>query len=116
MIGGISLKYTDFIKNTVSKLRQTEFEALKKILVGEYIAFAIISEEEITQHNLSEKLCDYFEKLELKMNKSFDKQIESYIKNIDSIVGKKLLKPHRLKRIIQHQLLYLELVNTMRKH
>lgn len=98
MIGGISLKYTDFIKNTVSKLRQTEFEALKKILVGEYITFAIISEEEITQHTLSEKLCDYFEKLELKMNKSFDKQIESYIKDIDSIVGKKIAKTPQTKK------------------
>ena len=39
---------------------------------------------------LSEKICDYFEKLELKTGKSFDKYVESYLKDLDSIIERRI--------------------------
>lgn len=92
------MKYTKFIEETVSEFNQIEFEMVKKMIVGEYISFAFISEKDITQDILSEKLCDYFEKLELKTGKDFDKQIDTYIKDIDSIVGKRIAKTPQIKK------------------
>ena len=67
-------------------LDQENFEAIKKALVGEYLSFSIISDEDISKAVLAEKLCDYFEKLELKTGKDFDKQLDAYIKDLDSIL------------------------------
>ena len=92
------MKDIKFIEDTVSKLNQSEFESLKKMLVGEYISYSFICEDAITKSILAEKLCDYFEKLELKTGMNFDKLIDSYIKNIDSIVGKRVAKTPQAKK------------------
>ncbi len=92
------MEYKDFIEETLYYLDDATFELAKKALVGEYLSFFIIDEESISQEVLSEKICDYFEKLEIKTGKSFDKYIENYIDSIDSIVGPRIAKTPQQKK------------------
>lgn len=92
------MNYCDFVSSTIMSLDEANFELLKKTLVGEYISFSIIEKEDITKNNLAEKLCDYFEKLEIKTGKDFDKQVDAYIKDIDSIVGRRIAKTPQTKK------------------
>ena len=92
------MEYREFVKKTVVPLRANIFEQIKKVLIPEYLSFSVISEESVTSEILSEKICDYFEKLELKTGKSFDKHIESFFKDIESIVEKRIEKTPKPKK------------------
>jgi len=92
------MEYRDLVKTTVLDMDQDIFVMLQKALVGEYLSFSIIDAEEITKEILAEKLCDYFEKLELKTGKAFEKHLDAYIGNIESIVGGKVAKAPQPKK------------------
>ena len=92
------MDYNELIKTTVNTLQPDMYEQIKPVLIPEYLSFSIIPEEEITLGILSEKLCDYFEKLELKTGKSFDKYVESYLKDLDSIVERRIEKTPQPKK------------------
>lgn len=92
------MDYKEFAKSTVNTLRSDMYEQIKTVLIPEYLSFSVISEDEITLGMLSEKLCDYFEKLELKTGKSFDKYVELYLKDIDSIVERRIEKTPQPKK------------------
>ena len=49
------------------KMNQATFAQWKDALVGQYIVFSVIAPEEIDQEIMAEKLCDYFEKAELRV-------------------------------------------------
>lgn len=93
-----NLKYSDFVSATIMSLDQDNFESIKKALIGEYISFSIITDEDISKAVLAEKLCDYFEKLELRTGKNFDRQVDAYIKDIDSIVSRRIAKTPQPKK------------------
>ncbi len=82
----------ELVKSTVMELDANSFDALSKAIVGEFLSFSIIQENEVSKSVLAEKICDYFEKLELHTRKSFEKQIESYMNNLDAIVGRRIAK------------------------
>lgn len=87
------------IKGIVLKMNQATFEQWKDALVGQYITFSVIAPEEIDKEIMAEKLCDYFEKAELKNGKSFEKFIEMYFSNLDSIVAGRVAKaPQQRKK------------------
>lgn len=92
------MDYSEFIKTTVNTLKPDTYDQIKQILIPEYLTFSIIPEEEITLGILSEKLCDYFEKLDLKTGKSFEKYVESYLKDLDSIVERRIEKTPQPKK------------------
>ena len=92
------MDYSEFIKTTVNTLKPDTYDQIKQILIPEYLTFSIIPEEEITLGIVSEKLCDYFEKLDLKTGKSFDKYVESYLKDLDSIVERRIEKTPQPKK------------------
>ena len=92
------MDYSEFVKSTVYSFRSDVFDQIKTVLIPEYLSFSIISEDGITPAILSEKICDYFEKLELKTGKSFDKYVESYLKDLDSIVEKRIAKTPQQKK------------------
>jgi len=95
---GDILNYNDFLTDTIMSIDPATFEMLKKSLVGEYLSFSIIHERDVSQAVLAEKICDYFEKLELKTGKDFAKQIEAYIKDIDSIVSRRIAHTPQAKK------------------
>ena len=92
------MDYREFLKTTVNSLQPDMYEQIKSTLIPEYLSFFIIPEDRITREILSEKLCDYFEKLELKTGKSFDKHVESYLKDLDSIVERRIEKTPQPKK------------------
>ena len=92
------MEYIDFVIETIGSLENDKFEMLKKALIGEYLSFSIIREDKVSKEELSEKVCDYFEKMVLKSGKNFDKLIESYTKGIDYVVSNKIAKPTQSKK------------------
>lgn len=92
------MTYKDFVEAAICNLSQHVFEELKQLLLGEYISFSIIDHEEVTVDILAEKVCDYFGTLEIKTGKSFDKHIESYLNDLDSIVGPHIAKTPQAKK------------------
>ena len=83
------MEYIDFVVETIGSLEIDKFEMLKKALIGE---------DKVSKEELSEKVCDYFEKMILKSGKDFDKLIESYTKGIDYVVSNKIAKPTQSKK------------------
>ena len=92
------MDYKEFVKSTVNALQPDVFDQIKTVFIPEYLTFSIIPEDGVTPAILSEKLCDYFEKLELKTGKSFDKYVESYLKDLDSIVERHIAKTPQQKK------------------
>lgn len=98
-----TMNYLSLIKGTVLKMNQETFAQWKDALVGQYIVFSVIATEEIGQEIMAEKLCDYFEKAELKNGKSFEKFVEVYFSNLDSIVAGRVAKaPQQRKKDETH--------------
>lgn len=95
---GEALEYIDFVVETIGSFDDNTFKILKKALLGEYLSFSIIKEDKVSKEELSEKVCDYFEKMTIKTGKSFDKLIEAYTKGIDYVVGNKIAKAPRAKK------------------
>ncbi len=92
------MEYKEFIEKTIFRLEQPLFKKVKNILVGEYLSFFFFEEKNLTPIILSEKLCDYFEKLELKTGKSFEKHMEAFMSNLDVIVEKRVAKTPQPRR------------------
>ena len=92
------MTYKDFVEETICNLNEPVFEELKQLLLGEYISFSIIDYENVTKDILAEKVCDYFCTLEIKTGKSFDKHIESYMDDLDSIVSSRVGKTPQAKK------------------
>ena len=78
----------EFISDTVMVLDSAQLELLKERLLGEYISFQIIEDKDVNQLLFSEKLLDYFEKLKIKTDLTFNKVISKYIADWDEIVQK----------------------------
>ena len=95
---GEALEYIDFVVETLGSFDDNTFEILKKALVGEYLSFSVIKEDKVSKEELSEKVCDYFEKVTIKTGKSFDKLIEAYTKGIAYVVGNKIAKVPKAKK------------------
>ena len=115
------MNYSEFVKSTVCTLEPDIYQLLQKTLVGEYLSFSIISDSEITQDILAEKICDYFEKLELKTGKNFEKFINSYMDNIEVLVDQYVVKTPQYKKkdadpvIVPRARKYLEKAQSIRK-
>ncbi len=92
------MTHKDFVEATIRNLSQPMFEELKQLLLGEYISFSIIDHEDVTTDILAEKVCDYFGTLEIKTGKSFDKYIEAYLSDLDSIVGPYIAKTPQVQK------------------
>lgn len=87
-----------FVETTICDLSEPVFEELKQLLLGKYISFSIIDHEDVTIDILAEKVCDYFDMLEIKTGKTFDKHIESYLSDLDSIVSPHIAKTPQAKK------------------
>lgn len=115
------MNYSEFVKSTVCTLEPDIYQLLQKTLVGEYLSFSIILDSEITQDILAEKICDYFEKLELKTGKNFEKFINSYMDNIEVLVDQYVVKTPQSKKkdsdpvIVSRARKYLEKAQSIRK-
>lgn len=95
----VKMSYLDFVGGTVLNMGQTSFTDWRDALVDTYIKFSVFEKEEVSQEIMAEKLCDFFEKAELKTGKTFEKFVEIYFANIDSIVAGRVAKaPQQRKK------------------
>lgn len=78
--------YKEFVNSAVYSFDEESFQSVKRSLVDEYLEFSFFKDENITREILAEKLCDYFEKVELKTFKPFSKQVQEYIDNLKKLV------------------------------
>ena len=115
------MDYSTFVKSTVCSWEDDIYKMLQKTLVGEYLSFSIVSDAEITKEILAEKICDYFEKLELKTGKSFEKYINVYMDNIESLVDQYVAKTPQPKKkdttpiVVPRSRKYFEKAQSIRK-
>lgn len=84
------MDYKEFVRETVLGFDSEHFNSVKEALLEDHLSFSIIPKDEITKEVLAEKLCDYFEKLEIKTGRSFDRHIDLYTDNLDDIVERRL--------------------------
>lgn len=86
------MSYSEFIQTTVIDLNATLYKELRDTLIDEYLPVFLVQKEDLSSTVLAEKLCDYFEKIELKTSRTFDKTVEKYMKDLDSIVCDRIAK------------------------
>ncbi len=116
------MNHIDFVRTAVTGLDTELFNYLKEILLAyEFIPLSIIKKEEVTASVFAEKVCDYFEKVELKTNRSFDKTLEKYANDFDSIIKDKIAqepkqRKNRAKPQVPRARKYYEEVGAMREN
>lgn len=104
------MKYKELVEYTVLGLSEERFNSLKTLVTDRgYIRFSVINDSHITKDILSEKICDYLEKVELKTQDSLDKQVKNFCKTLDAVVSPKIAKvtkanpnPSRARRYYEH--------------
>ena len=92
------MDYKSFIKQTVSCFSLEWIESIEDLILGRFIFYSFISKEEITGNVLAEKLSDYFEKVEIKTGKTFDKLLSLYMTNLDLMVGRNIADTPKPKK------------------
>jgi len=92
------MSYIEFVEDSIGNLDNDLFCEFRNTLVYDYIPFALIKRENVTPEILKEKLCDYFEKVELKTGRSLEKMIDKYMSDIDSIVGDRIAAAPKAKK------------------
>ncbi len=90
--------YKDFIGYSICDLNTMAFSELKDILLDGFITFPFLDKEKITIEIMAEKICDYFASVEQNTGNKYDKQLEVYMNDIDSIVGPHIAKSTQDKK------------------
>lgn len=84
------MSYVNFVQTIITSLDEKLFNDLRDFLVYEFVPLSIAKKEDLTNTVFAEKLCDYFEKIELSTGKKFDKVLEKYCLDLSDIVGSKV--------------------------
>lgn len=92
------MSYKELADRTILQLNDDLFFELRDILAQEYVQFNVFALEDISKHILAEKICDYFEKVELKTGKSLGKLLDKYTSDIDSVVSNRIAKEPKPKK------------------
>ncbi len=77
----------EFIDETIKGLNDENYAMLRDDLVGEYISFSYIDSKDVPFEQFAEKLCDYFEKVEIKTDKDIDGIISNYMSQWKDLVS-----------------------------
>ncbi len=92
------MRYSDFAQTIVFGLDSERFNELRDVLVDEYLPLCLAQKDDLTVNVLAEKLYDYFEKIELKTGKNFEKVVEKYTLDLDSVVINRIAKEPKPKK------------------
>ncbi len=87
-----------FVNEMIENLSLPVLGKLKDMLLEDYIEFSVMPEDAISNDMLAEKICDFFKMVELRTGKSFEKQIESYMNNLNAIIEPKIAKASNVKK------------------
>lgn len=104
--------FQEFVENTICQMAPSSFELTKEILLGEkLIEFSVIKPNKAGIDALAEKVCDYFETFEIKANRTFGKQLEAYMNELDAIVAPRIGRAAQPKKAITRLRSHRELGN-----
>ena len=92
------MNFREFVSETICKFSPEISALAKEVLVGEYLFFYFIQDENISTEVLAEKTCDYFKKLEMKTAKSFYKYMDMYLKEVDLLVSRRIAPTPQAKK------------------
>lgn len=92
------MEIKEFIGSTIKEMDKKYFEYLKEKLTGEYLSFGFVDEDRISKDVFCEKLMDYFEKVEIKVNDKFSKLLRKYVADLDEAVKKYIPKEPAVKK------------------
>ncbi len=111
----------DFIQAAVISLDTKLMSELRDVLFDEYVPLYIATKEELSGGILAEKLCDYFKKVELKTERNFNKLLEKYVEDLDSVVADRIAKTPKAKKNkpmpqIPRARKYYEKAESLQKH
>lgn len=104
----------EFVEQTIMEMDEEVFDILMGKLLDGYIAFQILDKENVTREIFAEKMCDYFEKVRMKSDSTFNKVIKKYITDWEEILkdnitveanDKKDTSVSRAKKYYDHALL-----------
>lgn len=98
ILGGIILEAKEFIELSVKNLDDRNFNELKERLLGEYITFSFIEDNKINKDVFSEKLLDYFDKLQIKTKCGFESMLQEYMGRWDELVSRRIAKTPPTKK------------------
>ena len=84
------MDYTELVRESIGNLSKPLFEEAKNTIVDGYIKLSIMKKEEITPSVLSEKVCDYIEKVLIQNGTPFEQLLKEYYSVFDSIVKGKI--------------------------
>ena len=87
----------EFLDYALNNLENPAFTLLKRLLINEYIELSYVNIEDVTLKSLSEKLYDYFEKVELKTGDSVNVLLSKYMSSLKNLVGKRIPRVSRKK-------------------
>lgn len=87
-----------FIEETIFTMSESSIGTLKTRLIGPYLSCSFLDDNDISTTILAEKLCDYFEKVELNMDDDFDKAISKYMSYWDDLVDARIPKEPQAKK------------------
>lgn len=88
----------DFVQKTITRLSTDQYNECRDLLFDEYLSLSVIQKKDMTVPFLEEKLCDYFEKVELKERKSFEELVENYTDALDSVVSGRVAKEPKARK------------------
>ena len=88
-------EFVDFI---IGDLNDDIFNLLIAKISDGYIEFSFVKSEEITRNVMSEKIHDYFEKVEIKTGNDIELLLSKYMSNMKNLVGKKIARESRPKK------------------
>ena len=92
------MEFVEFVKGTICQMASPSFEMAKEMLLKEkFISFSVMDSGKVGVEALAEKVCDYFEVAEIKNGQPFEKQIETFMNNIDAIVKPKIVEAPQKK-------------------
>lgn len=92
------MEIKEFIGSTVKNLDKKNYEFLKEKLLGEYLTFGFVEEDKLSKDVFCEKLMDYFEKVEIKVNNNFTKLLVKYVENLYEVVRSYIPKEPSVKK------------------
>ncbi len=86
----------EFVANTILKFDDDIFARMREFFVNNgYISFAFCSLDSVSKEQFADKLCDYFEKVEIRNSKTFDKLIDKFITGLDFVIGFRVAKEQK---------------------
>ena len=86
------MKFVDLVGFIRTDLSDTLFLEIRSLLYDQCVPFYLVNEKDVTPDLLTEKICDYFEKVKFNTGRSLDEMIVEYSSTLDEIMSDRIMK------------------------